>query len=87
MFVLVYIYAKGYEGGSGVQEGLRYGLLLALFTFGFVSLPIYGSFNIDGRLGVLASIASFIELMLVGIVIGVMYRPAARPKAVHARGV
>lgn len=87
MFVLVYIYAKGYEGGSGVQEGLRYGLLLALFMLGFVSLPVYASFNIDGRLGLLASIVSFIEMMLVGTVIGLMYRPAARPKTAHAAGV
>jgi len=86
MFVLTYMYAKGYEGGGGVQEGFRFGLLLALFTFGFVSLPIYATFNIDGRLGVLASILSFIEMLIVGTVIGVMYKPA-QPKAVRQAGV
>ncbi|MBI2187722.1 MAG: hypothetical protein HYU37_11500 [Acidobacteria bacterium] len=84
MFVLVYIYAKGYEGGSGAGEGLRFGFLLALFMTGFVSLPIYASFNIDARLGLLASIASFIEMLFVGAVIGFSYRPVTRPAAHHA---
>ena len=78
MFALVYIYSKGYEGG-GIQEGLRFGLVLAIFVTGFVSLPIYASFNIDSRLGLLATIASFVEMLVVGGVIGVMYRPVARP--------
>lgn len=85
MFALVYIYAKGYEGGSGITEGLRFGFLLALFTLGFVSLPIYATFNIDGRLGMLASIASFVEMLFVGAVIGLSYRPVTRPAA-HAVG-
>jgi hypothetical protein len=84
MFVLVIIYAKGFEGGSGVAEGLRFGLLLALFMTGFVSLPIYATFNIDGRLGLLAGVASFVEMLLVGTVIGVMYRPSAQRASVRA---
>lgn len=79
MFVLVYVYAKGYEGGSGGGEGLRFGLLFALFMTGFVSLPIYASFNIDARLGLLASVASFVEMLFVGAVIGLSYRPVVRP--------
>lgn len=81
MFVLVYIYSKGYEGGSGINEGLRFGFLLGLFVTGFVSLPIYASFNIDARLGLLASIASFVEMLFVGTVIGLSYRPVTRPVA------
>jgi len=79
MFALAYIYAKGYEGGSGVQEGFRFGVLLALFTFGMVSIGIYGSFNIGKRLAMMASTVSFIEMILVGVVIGALYRPAAKP--------
>ena len=86
MFALVYIYSKGYEGG-GIGEGLRFGLVLAVFVTGFVSLPIYASFNIDGRLGTLASTASFVEMIVVGTVIGVMYWPVARPAAARAVGV
>ena len=77
MFVLAYIYSKGYEGRSGVQEGLRFGLLLGVFMTAFVSIPIYGSFNIDARLGMMASVVSFVEMLVVGTAIGVAYRPAA----------
>jgi hypothetical protein len=87
MFALVYIYAKGYEGGSGIQEGFRFGLLLALFTFGFVSVGIYGSFNIGRRIAVLASIVSFIEMIMVGVVIGALYRPAAGRAPARAAAV
>ena len=83
MFALVYIYSKGYEGG-GIGEGLRFGLLLAIFVTGFVSLPIYASFNIDGRLGTLASLVSFVEMLVVGTVIGAMYRPAVRATGARA---
>ena len=81
MFALVHVYAKGYEGGSGAGEGLRFGFLLALFMTGFVSLPIYATFNIDARLGLMASVASFVEMLFVGAVIGLSYRPVTRPVA------
>src|SRR4051812_26887168 len=35
MFAVTYIYAKGYEGGSGLQEGLRFGLLIGIFAAGY----------------------------------------------------
>ena len=84
MFVLAYMYAKGYEGGSGLQEGIRFGVLVALFTFGFVSVGIYGSLNIGRRIAALGSVVSFIELILVGAVIGALYRPIAQPRAPRA---
>ena len=77
MFALVYIYSKGYEGG-GLQEGVRFGVVLGIFLVAFVSVPIYASFNVGGRLAVLASVASFLEMVIVGGVIGLMYKPAVR---------
>ena len=38
MFVLTYIYAKGYEGGPGLIEGLRFRAMMGLFVLGFVSI-------------------------------------------------
>jgi len=81
MFALAYMYAKGYEGGSRLGEGIRFGLLLAVFFFGFVSVGIYTAFNIHRRLAVLGSINSFIQMILVGVVIGALYKPAGRSKA------
>ena len=76
MFALATIYAKGYEGGKGVVEGIRFGILMALFTLGFVSIGLYASFNLGRRIAVMASAASFLEMIVVGAVIGLMYKPA-----------
>lgn len=83
MFVLAYIYAKGYEGGNGITEGFRFGLLLAIFLTGFMSIGIYGTFNVDSRLGLMASVATFVEMLVDGTVIGLVYRgaPARVPAA------
>jgi hypothetical protein len=87
MFVLAYMYARGYEGGNGLQEGLRFGVLISLFTLGFVSLGLYGTFNIDSRLAGLGGLASFVETIVVGTVIGALYRPTSghvRARAIGA---
>jgi hypothetical protein len=78
MFVLAYMYAIGYEGGSGVAEGIRFGLLLALFLLGFVSFGIYASFNIEPRTALLGSLVLFIQMIIVGAVIGATYKPSTR---------
>ena len=83
MFVLATIYAKGYEGGKGVVEGMRFGILMALFTLGFVSIGLYASFNLGRRIAVMASAASFLEMIIVGAVIGLMYKPATAARTVR----
>src|SRR4051794_26894064 len=50
MFVMAYIYARGYEGGSGTQEGLRFGVLIGLFNAGYVTIVGYATIQIDLRL-------------------------------------
>ena len=35
MFVMAYIYAKGYDGTNGVQEGVLFGVLIGLFNAGY----------------------------------------------------
>ena len=84
MFALAAIYAKGYEGGKGVVEGIRFGLLMALFTLGFVSIGLYASFNLGRRIALMASAASFLEMIIVGAVIGLMYKPAVAARTVRA---
>src|SRR5258708_36999420 len=39
MLALTYIYAKGYEGGSGVAEAARSGTVAAIFAPAFFSAP------------------------------------------------
>ena len=70
------IYAKGYEGGSGAAEGLRFGALLGVFVvFAFAGVN-YGVLNIGRKLAVEAAAAGFVEWLGVGAVIGLVYKPA-----------
>ena len=72
------IYAKGYEGGSGVAEGARFGFLLGVFVvFAFASVN-YAVLNIGRRLAVMTAAAGFVEWLVIGTIIGLVYKPAAR---------
>src|ERR1700676_1123673 len=48
MFVITYIYAKGYEGG-GVAEGARFGVLVGIFNAGYVVVVGYAVLNVGWR--------------------------------------
>jgi len=84
MIAAAFIYAKGYEGGSGVAEGARFGFLLAVFVnFVFVGVN-YATLNIGKRITVMLAAAGFFEWLMAGIVIGVVYKTdagAARKRA------
>ena len=70
------VYAKGYEGGSGVAEGARFGFLLAVFVvFAFAGVN-YGVLNIGRRLAAMTAAAGFVEWLVIGTIIGLVYRPA-----------
>jgi len=74
------IYAKGYEGGSGVAEGARFGLLLGVFVvFAFAGVN-YATLNIGRKLTVMVAAAGFIEWLGIGTVIGLVYKPAGSPR-------
>jgi hypothetical protein len=83
MVVVVFIYAKGYEGGAGVQEGARFGALIGSFMAG-IGLANYAVFNIGSRLAGSMVIAGLVEWTIVGIVIGLVYRPAGRCRPAKA---
>jgi hypothetical protein len=75
-----YIYAKGYEGGSGVAEGVRFGAAVGIFVgvyFGGVSWAVL---NIGRDLGPVLIIVGVIEWFFVGVIIGLLYKPAAATK-------
>ena len=76
MFVVTYIYAKGYEGGSPLQEGLRFGLLVGIFHAGYFIGVDYGILNISGRMALVMALAGLGEWLVVGCTIGLVYRSA-----------
>ncbi|HTK29845.1 MAG TPA: hypothetical protein VL309_09855 [Vicinamibacterales bacterium] len=76
MLAASFIYAKGYEGGSGAAEGLRFGIVLGLVAVGYSALVSYSILNIGRRLGVSMTCASLVEWIVAGLVIGLTYKPA-----------
>src|SRR5580700_9835047 len=75
MVVLAVIYAMLYRGGSGLAEGARFGTLVGIFAICSFVIHNYVNLNIGLKLTLQQSVAYFIEWLVVGIVIGLIYRP------------
>lgn len=78
MVVLTVIYAMLYQGGSGLVEGAGFGALVGLFAIGSFVFHNHVNLNIGWKLTVQQSVAYLVEWIIVGIVIGLVYRPAGR---------
>ena len=82
LLVLAVIYAKGYEGGSGLAEGARFGVLIGIFSVCTFVLHNYVNLRIGLKLTIQEALAYFFEWLVVSIVIGLVYRPrVAGPKS------
>lgn len=76
-FAFAYMYAKGYEGGSGIMEGLRFGLCAGILVTGFGLIWQYVLFPITGTMAVVSIVDSILEFVLYGAIVGAIYKPAA----------
>jgi hypothetical protein len=76
MVVLSVLYAKLSKGGSGVGEGATFGALIGLYAIGSFVLHNYVNLNIGLKITMISAIAYFVEWTVVGIVIGLVYKPA-----------
>jgi hypothetical protein len=76
ILALAVIYALLYRGGSGLAEGARFGALIGIFAIGSFVVHNYVNLNIGLALTVQQAIAYFVEWVVVGIAIGLIYRPA-----------
>jgi hypothetical protein len=73
--VFALIYAKGYEGGkSGIGQGLRYGAYMGLLVGVGLTAGWYAVLPIPGSLVVGWMIAGFVEMLVAGIVVGLIYK-------------
>ncbi|HTP45262.1 MAG TPA: hypothetical protein VMJ13_11890 [Candidatus Acidoferrum sp.] len=77
IIVLAAIYAKGYEGGPGALEGLRFGALIGIFIVFAVVGDEYVTLNIGARLAMAMAIGRLAGWLIVGTVIGLVYKPAS----------
>jgi hypothetical protein len=73
--VLAVMYAKGYEGGSSAAEGARFGFLVAVFAACTHIADNYVVLQIGGKLAAEMALATLGEWTLVGLAIGLVYRP------------
>jgi hypothetical protein len=75
IFAFVAIYASGFAGG-GVMAGIRLGILLEIAAIG-MRLIVYAVQPFPEKLIVYASISGLIEMIIVGAIVGAIYKPAA----------
>jgi hypothetical protein len=75
VFSFVMIYASGFAGG-GVIAGIRLGLLLEIAAIG-MRLGFYAVQPMPGKLIFYGSISGIIEMVIVGAMVGAIYKPAS----------
>jgi hypothetical protein len=74
VFSFVMIYATGFAGG-GVIAGIRLGLLLEIAAIG-MRMAIYAVQPFPGKLIFYGSASGLIEMIIVGAIVGAIYKPA-----------
>ena len=79
-FVFAYAYAKGYEGGNGAVEGLRFGVVVGLLLACFAVVWNYVVLPVSGSLAVAWVVDTLVEMALYGVVVGLVYKPIAGRK-------
>jgi hypothetical protein len=75
-FLFAYIYTKGYEG-KGIMEGVRYGLIIGLFTNIPAAYGTYAMIAIPHSMALQWLIYGLIECILAGIAVALIYKPAS----------
>ena len=74
-FAFAYAYAKGYEGGNGRQEGLRFGVLVAILICCFSVIFEYMAWPMSPTLLVARLVDFIVEFAIYGVVVGLVYKP------------
>ena len=77
--VVAVIFAMIHQGGSGITEGARFGVLLGIFVVCAFVLHNYVNLNIGLKLALGQAVAYFVQWTIIGIVIGLIYKPLATP--------
>jgi hypothetical protein len=79
VLVVAILFAMMNPGASGAMQGARFGVLIGFFVvFGFV-LHNYVNLNIGLKLALGQAAAYFFQWIIVGIVIGLIYKSPTTP--------
>ena len=76
-----YVYAKGYEGGNGIVEGVRFGVVAALLVTGFGLIWQYVMYPITGAMSAAIIVDTIVEMAIYGAIVGGIYKPLPTPTA------
>jgi hypothetical protein len=77
MIVLTVLYAMISPGDSGAAAGAKFGALIGVFAVCAFVLHNHVNLNIGWTLTLQQAVAYFVEWLVVGVVIGLVYRPPA----------
>ena len=75
MIVLAVLFAMTYRNGSGMFQGATFGALIGIFSVCSFVVHNYVNLNIGLKLTVEQAAAYFVEWVVTGMVIGLIYRP------------
>jgi hypothetical protein len=75
VFAFIMIYASGFAAG-GVLAGIRLGVLLEIAAIG-MRLGFYAVQPIPGKLIFYGSMSGIIEMIIVGAIVGAIYKPVS----------
>jgi hypothetical protein len=76
IFVVAVLYAMAYPAGGGVLDGARFGALIGVFAVCGFALHNHMLLNIGLKLTVGQAISYFVQWLVVGIAISLIYAPA-----------
>lgn len=78
ILVVTIIFAMIHQGGSSTTKGARLGVLIGIFAVCNV-LHNYMNLNIGLKLALGQAAAYFVQWTIIGLVIGLIYKPLATP--------
>ena len=79
ILVAAILFATIHPGGSGITEGARFGVLIGAFVVCAFVLHNYVNLNIGLKLAMGQAVTYFVQWTIVGIVIGLIYKPLGTP--------
>jgi len=74
--VVAVLYAKMYPAGSGLASGLYLGMLIGVFAVCVYAIHNYVNLNIGPAITLYEGITYFIQWVIVGAAIGLIYKPS-----------
>jgi len=75
LFIFCYVFTQGREG-TGVMEGVRYGILMGVFLALPTSVDAYVIYPITSDVAVVWFISAVVSLAIAGAVFSVIYKPS-----------